>query len=102
MALALWLERHPKVGWVKYAGLPAHKWNRLAVKYFRKDCYGAVLTFGVKGGTPAGQTFIEGVELASHLGAHHPAACSTHPELQPALSLLWPDPQRTSATPRRW
>ena len=88
MALALHLQKHPKVGWVSYAGLPQHKWHKLAVKYFRKDCYGAVLCFGVKGGTPAGQTFIESVKLASHLAnvgdaktlVIHPAT-TTHEQL---------------------
>eukprot|EP01046_Picozoa_sp_COSAG06_P042167 COSAG06_NODE_5336_length_3540_cov_1.370822_3_plen_206_part_00 len=39
----------------------------MAKKYFRENCFGSVLTFGVKGGLKCGQKFIESVELASHL-----------------------------------
>ncbi|GAA5503485.1 O-acetyl-L-homoserine sulfhydrylase 2 [Deinococcus xinjiangensis] len=46
LALALWLERHPKVGKVSYAGLPEHPHHHLAQKYLRHGS-GAVLTFEV-------------------------------------------------------
>lgn len=59
--------QHSKVSWVSYAGLPEHPYHQMAKKYYRKDCFGAVLTFGVKGGVKCGQKFIESVELASHL-----------------------------------
>lgn len=88
MALAKHLQGHPKCAWVSYAGLPTHKWHGLAKKYMRADCYGSVLTFGVKGGATAGQTFIESVKLASHLAnvgdaktlVIHPAT-TTHEQL---------------------
>ena len=88
MKLAQHLEHHPKVSWVSYAGLPSHKHHRMAAKYFRKDHFGAVLCFGVKGGRDAGCTFIESVKLASHLAnvgdaktlVIHPAT-TTHEQL---------------------
>jgi len=66
LELAKWLEKHPKVAWVNYTGLPGHKWNKAAKKYLRGGC-GAVLGFGIKGGRKAGEKFINSVELASHL-----------------------------------
>lgn len=46
LALALWLEAHPKVGKVSYAGLPHHPHHELARKYLQHGS-GAVLTFEV-------------------------------------------------------
>ncbi|CAO3423085.1 O-acetylhomoserine aminocarboxypropyltransferase [Azospirillum doebereinerae] len=64
--VAEFLEGHPAVGWVSYAGLESSKYNALAKKYLPKGA-GAVLTFGVKGGYDAGVKLVEGVELFSHL-----------------------------------
>ncbi|SMH57894.1 O-acetylhomoserine aminocarboxypropyltransferase [Azospirillum agricola] len=64
--VAEFLEDHPAVGWVSYAGLPSSKYHALAKKYLPKGA-GAVLTFGVKGGYAAGVKLVEGVELFSHL-----------------------------------
>ena len=66
LALALFLESHPKVKWVKYAGLPSHPSHSLAKKYLAGG-FGSIFTFGVKGGVPAGKKLIEGVSLISHL-----------------------------------
>jgi O-acetylhomoserine (thiol)-lyase len=67
--------------------LPNHPENTLAKKYMPKGA-GAVLSFGVKGGAAAGQTFIESVEFLSHLAnvgdaktlVIHPAS-TTHRQL---------------------
>ncbi|MBP2231395.1 O-acetylhomoserine (thiol)-lyase [Azospirillum agricola] len=64
--VAEFLEDHPAVGWVSYAGLPSSKYHALAKKYLPKGA-GAVLTFGVKGGYEAGVKLVESVELFSHL-----------------------------------
>ncbi|MCG5239077.1 O-acetylhomoserine aminocarboxypropyltransferase [Azospirillum doebereinerae] len=64
--VAEFLESHPAVGWVSYAGLDSSKYHALAKKYLPKGA-GAVLTFGVKGGYDAGVKLVEGVELFSHL-----------------------------------
>ena len=88
MSLALWLESHENVDWVSYPGLTSHPQHALALRYLKKDMYGAVLTFGVKGGLEAGKTFINSVKLASHLAnvgdaktlVIHPAS-TTHQQL---------------------
>ncbi|MFC4949754.1 O-acetylhomoserine aminocarboxypropyltransferase/cysteine synthase family protein [Pseudonocardia sp. GCM10023141] len=64
--VAEWLAADPRVSYVKWAGLPGHPHHDLAARYLPKGP-GAVFAFGVKGGRAAGQTFIESVELASHL-----------------------------------
>jgi O-acetylhomoserine (thiol)-lyase len=65
-ALAEWLEKHPGVEWVNYAGLPDHPHHQLAKKYFPQGP-GAILGFGIRGGKEAGIKFINSVKLASHL-----------------------------------
>lgn len=88
--VAEFLQHHPKVAWVSYAGLPSSKYNSLARKYIR-GAGGAVFTFGVKGGYQAGVRLVEGVELFSHLAnvgdtrslVLHPAS-TTHRQLTDA------------------
>lgn len=46
LALALWLDRHPKVGKVSYSGLQGHPHYPLSQKYLKHGS-GAVLTFEV-------------------------------------------------------
>ena len=67
LKLAKWLKEQDAVSWVKYTGLPDHPYHERAKKYLNDGKFGAVLTFGVKGGFEAARTFIENVELASHL-----------------------------------
>ncbi|HYW36417.1 MAG TPA: PLP-dependent transferase, partial [Balneolaceae bacterium] len=67
LALAKWLQEQDEVAWVNYTGLPDHPYHEQAEKYLNKDRFGAVLTFGVEGGFEPARTFIENVELASHL-----------------------------------
>ncbi|SDI34661.1 homocysteine synthase [Natribacillus halophilus] len=64
--VAEYLENHPSVEWVNYAGLPSHPSYELGQTYFPKG-QGAILTFGVKGGYEAGKSFIEKVNLHSHV-----------------------------------
>ena len=64
--LARWLEKQPQVAWVNYPGLPNHPQHKLAGQYL-KHGYGAVLSFGIRGGEAAGRSFIDSVKLASHL-----------------------------------
>lgn len=66
LKVARFLESHPAVGWVSYAGLESSKYHALAQKYLPRGA-GAVLTFGVKGGFEAGVKVVESVELFSHL-----------------------------------
>ena len=65
--LAEWLQTQDAVSWVNYTGLPDHPHHENGKKYLQNGRFGAVLTFGVKGGYEAAREFIEGVELASHL-----------------------------------
>jgi len=65
LKLAHFLENHDRVAWVRFAGLPSHPDHELAKRLFRKDLFGSIFTFGVKGGESAGRRFIEGVRLAS-------------------------------------
>ncbi|MBI1208613.1 MAG: O-acetylhomoserine aminocarboxypropyltransferase [Azospirillum sp.] len=86
--VAEYLEGHPGVSWVSYAGLASSKFNGLAKKYLPRGA-GAVLTFGVKGGYQAGIKVVESVELFSHLAnigdcrslIIHPAS-TTHRQLE--------------------
>ncbi|MPZ52531.1 MAG: aminotransferase class V-fold PLP-dependent enzyme [Acidimicrobiia bacterium] len=87
LEVARWLESHPGVTWVSYPGLESHPYHETAKKYL-KNGFGAVLSFGIKGGFEAGKKFIDSVELASHLAnvgdaktlVIHPAS-TTHQQL---------------------
>ena len=89
LAVAKHLETHKAVSWVSYAGLTSSPYNALAKKYLPKGA-GAVLTFGLKGGSAAGIKLVESVELFSHLAnlgdlrslIIHPSS-TTHRQLTP-------------------
>jgi O-acetylhomoserine (thiol)-lyase len=66
LALASWLQNHPKVSWVSYAGLPGDSYHALAQRYLGGKG-GAVFTFGLKGGYDAGVKLVSAVKLFSHL-----------------------------------
>jgi O-acetylhomoserine (thiol)-lyase len=89
LAVAQWLEKHPKVAWVNYPGLANNANHADAARYFRKGAgFGGILTFGVKGGLQAGRAVIDGVQLFSRLAnvgdakslIIHPAS-TTHAQL---------------------
>lgn len=85
--IAHFLNSHPKVAWVSYAGLEGNRYKPLADKYLGGKA-GSVFTFGVKGGYDAGLKLVEGCELFSHLAnigdtrslILHPAS-TTHRQL---------------------
>jgi O-acetylhomoserine (thiol)-lyase len=85
--VAQFLEKHPAVAWVSYAGLPSSKYHALAKRYLPKGA-GSVFTFGLKGGYQAGVKLVETCELFSHLAnigdtrslIIHPAS-TTHRQL---------------------
>ncbi|OQE17852.1 hypothetical protein PENSTE_c019G00754 [Penicillium steckii] len=52
-ALAAWLGQQPQVAWVRYLGNENHPCHQHAKKYLRRG-YGAVISFGIKGGKKAG------------------------------------------------
>ncbi|MGC4105705.1 MAG: O-acetylhomoserine aminocarboxypropyltransferase/cysteine synthase [Thermomicrobiales bacterium] len=88
LAVAKFLNEHPKVSWVNYPGLPGHPAYETAQKYWHQGLYGAILGFGVRGGLEAGKTVIENVKIFSHLAnigdakslIIHPAT-TTHSQL---------------------
>lgn len=63
-AVAEHLSKHPKVGWVRYPGLPSDSEYELAKKYLPKGSCG-VMSFGVKGGREAAVTFMDSLKLAA-------------------------------------
>jgi len=67
LKLAKWLQKKDEVSWVNYTGLSDHPYHERAKKYLNDGKFGAVLTFGVEGGFESARTFIESVEIASHL-----------------------------------
>jgi O-acetylhomoserine (thiol)-lyase len=85
--VAEWLEAHPRVKWVCYPGLESHRDHERAKRYLPNGS-GAILGFGIEGGQAAGEAFINGLQLFSHVAnvgdtrslAIHPAS-TTHSQL---------------------
>jgi O-acetylhomoserine (thiol)-lyase len=86
-AVAEWLEARDEVESVNYASLPSSPWYELGRKYAPLGT-GGVLSFEIKGGAEAGRTFVEALELHSHVAnigdvrslVIHPAS-TTHSQL---------------------
>jgi O-acetylhomoserine (thiol)-lyase len=93
LAVAKFLQDHPRVAWVNYPGLPGNKYFELSKKYLPKGASG-LLNFGVKGGAKAGEKFIDASEFMSHLAnigdaktlIIHPAS-TTHRQMSDADQL---------------
>ena len=66
LAVARHLEHHPDVAWVYYPGLETSPYHEIADRVLRGG-YGALVTFGVRGGAETGRAFIEKLQLFSHL-----------------------------------
>ncbi len=66
LALAKWLEAHPKVQKVNYPGLESSPYHALAKKYL-KNGFGGVLSFEVKGDKEGTSNLINSLQLISHL-----------------------------------
>ncbi len=89
VAVAQYLQKHPKVAWVNYAGLTDHPDHALARKYLGGRASG-LFTFGVQGGREAGARFLDALGLFTRLVnigdakslATHPAS-TTHRQLSP-------------------
>ena len=86
--VAKYLISHPQVEWVNYAGLSNHPEHDLAVKQMDNHLPAGILSFGIKGGKPAGAKFIDALKLIIRLVnigdtrslACHPAS-TTHRQL---------------------
>ena len=95
LAVARFLEAHPRVNWVNYPGLPEHPQHGLVARQMRPVAglpgASGLLSFGVEGGFAAGIRFIEAAQLMSHLAnigdtrtlVIHPAS-TTHRQLDEA------------------
>lgn len=105
LAIAEYLAQHPKVNWVNYPGLSSHQDHEKANKYL-KHGFGAMLSFGIKGGLEAAKKFIANLNLfnlVANLGDTrsliiHPAS-TTHQQLsaeQMAAGGITPDLIRIS------
>jgi methionine-gamma-lyase len=63
MEIAVFLQNHPKVAWVRYPGLVSHPHYELAKKQMRG--FGSMLSFGLKGGFEAGKKLMNSVKLST-------------------------------------
>jgi O-acetylhomoserine (thiol)-lyase len=87
LAVAQWLQDRPEVDWVSYPGLPSHPSHEVATRTLHGG-FGGLVTFGIRGGTEAGQRLIDSVKLFSLLAnvgdakslVIHPAS-TTHSQL---------------------
>jgi len=66
LALAQWLEKHPRVESVNYPGLESSTYHKLAKKYLRNG-FGGVLSFTLKGTKEHAAKFVDSLKLVSHL-----------------------------------
>ncbi|GAA4827858.1 O-acetylhomoserine aminocarboxypropyltransferase/cysteine synthase family protein [Garicola koreensis] len=64
--IAEWLDTDDRVSYVNFAGLPSHPHHERA-KELLPDGVSSVFSFGIAGGRENGATFIESLQLASHL-----------------------------------
>ena len=103
--VAEFLLNHSAVSWVNYAGLEDNPYRTQVGKYLPNGA-GSILTFGVKGGSTAGQDFINRAQFMSHLAnvgdartlIIHPAS-TTHRQLseeQQQAAGITPDMVRIS------
>jgi O-acetylhomoserine (thiol)-lyase len=99
LKVAEWLEKHPKVNWVSYAGLKSSKYNSLVQKYLPKGA-SSVFTFSIKGGDTESKSVVSSCKLLSHVAnigdsrslITHPSS-TTHSQLDEAGKV------RAGATP---
>lgn len=88
LAIARFLESHPKVEQVSYPGLPSHPQHDISKK--QASGFGAMVWFEVKGGLEAGKKLMDNIELwtlAENLGSveslvTHPVTM-THADVEP-------------------
>ena len=94
IAIAEWLQGHPKVDYVNYPGLPAHPQHDLAKK--QATGFGAMVCFEVHGGLETGKKLMDAVELwslAENLGSVE--SLITHPVTMTHTAM--PEKERTAA-----
>lgn len=79
LAVAQYLQNHPKIAWVRYAGLESDPYHERAKRYMPKGTCGVVV-FGVVGGRTAAEVFMGGLDLCA-IATHVADAktCVLHP-----------------------
>jgi O-acetylhomoserine (thiol)-lyase len=88
--VAEYLEAHPKVESVRFAGLDSSPWKERLTKLGGGKGFGSVLAFEIAGGREAGIKFVDSLQLHSHVAnigdarslVIHPAS-TTHSQLTP-------------------
>ena len=93
LAVARFLQDHPRASWVSYPGLEHDPYHALAQRYLPRGA-SSLLAFGIKSDSAAGVRFIENVQFLSHLAnigdakslVIHPAS-TTHRQLSEAEQL---------------
>lgn len=93
-AIATWLEKHPQVLHVNYASLKSSEFHEMAMKY-APNGIGGIVSFELIGGRPAGEKFVEGLNLFKHVANFgdvrslvvHPAS-TTHSQLTEQQQLV--------------
>lgn len=86
--VAEFLDGHPQVESVSYAGLPSSQWHDRANDLGGGRGYGSIIAFDIAGGLEAGQKFVDALQLHSHVAnigdakslVIHPAS-TTHSQL---------------------
>lgn len=63
LKIAKFLQNHPKVAWVNFAGLESDKYHELAKKQFKGGIPCGVLAFGIKGGREESIQFMDSLKL---------------------------------------
>ena len=63
LAVATFLEAHPKIAWVRYPGLASHPQKALADRQHSNGCHGTMLACELKGGVAAGRALMDGVQV---------------------------------------
>ena len=89
-AVLAFLARNKAVDWVLHPSLESHPDHELAKELLPRGA-GSIVSFGIKGGRPAGRKFIEALRLVSHLAnvgdaktlVIHPAS-TTHQQMDAA------------------
>ena len=97
--VAEYLEQHPQVSWVNYAGLRSSIYHALAQKYSGGKASG-LLSFGIKGGLEAGVKFYDALKIFKRLvNIGDAKSLAAHPASTTHRQLSGPDLQAAGVTP---
>ncbi len=67
LAVAQYLRNHEQVAWVNYPGLDDSPYRAVSDRVLTGKGYGGLVSFGLTSGRDAGSTFVEALQLFSHL-----------------------------------